>query len=203
MEQTPNKQDTAFAYKTTIKNTYRLPESWIKRLEPPDKLVHNPHYPSRPSALYLRARVEAFIEAHQAEYDALLQQQAIRSQRAGAVADAARRRLQEWAANVEIEISPLPESKRQLEEQMVKRHESFHGLVYGTEAPPFTLSQNALLAYVRHTFTNYDQLLNEIEGKVGIVDAYTTLKARVNQLIEQRLTEQYGAVACVEKQEAH
>lgn len=198
MGQTSNKQDTAFAYKTTIKNMYRLPESWIKRLGEPDKLVRNPHYPSRQSALYLRARVEAFIEAHQAEYDALLQKQAIRSERASAVADAARRHLQEWAANVEIEIEPLPESKRQLEEQTVKRHEAFHALMYGTEAPPFTLSRNALLAYVRHTFTNYDQLLSEIDGKVGVGTAYTMLKARVNQIMEQRLTEQYGPGICIE-----
>ena len=51
-----------YCYRTTLKIVYGLTESWIKRLGEPDKVVPNPHRRSTNSYLYLRERVEMFIE---------------------------------------------------------------------------------------------------------------------------------------------
>lgn len=49
--------------KATIKADYGLTDSLIKKLGEPDKVVPNPHYrSSAPMQLYLRERVEQFVE---------------------------------------------------------------------------------------------------------------------------------------------
>jgi hypothetical protein len=49
--------------KSTVISDYGLTESLVKKLGEPDKLVRNPHYGSAaPMQLYLRERVEKFVE---------------------------------------------------------------------------------------------------------------------------------------------
>ncbi len=44
-----------------------------------------------------------------------------------------------------------------------------------------------VVAFVRHNMTNYESLLEEVEGKPGASLAYLRIKERVNALICERL----------------
>ena len=55
-----------YVYKSTLRGTYGLTPSMIEELEPPDKLVTNPHYRSSPFAcLFLIERVEKWVDENQ------------------------------------------------------------------------------------------------------------------------------------------
>jgi hypothetical protein len=129
------------------------------------------------------------IEEHQAEYDAMLLQRASRSQHATA---AACTRLQAWANTVEID--PFTWNRRKLEVATVEQHRSFRMIERDDLDPSFTLTDNAIIAYVRHNHTNYDDLIHEIEGQIGFWEAYAIIKTHVNALINERLPSPPAAV---------
>lgn len=189
-----------YAYKTTLKNVYGLTESWIKRLGEPDKLVPNPHYSSAPQGkLYLRARVELFIEENQAEYDKLLAGRAARQAR-GEKAAATRMAkyrdrvevLEKWGRQCKIIIQELPRSLERLEKDVWEA-----GLELSRDGF-FTMSYNAILAYTRHNLTNYESLLYEFEEKAEGVpqtyvgETYCRIKDRTTRLAHKKLINAYG-----------
>jgi hypothetical protein len=176
-----------YIYKSTIKETYGLTDSWIKRLGEPDRVVPNPHYRSKNSYLYARARVEAYIEEHQAEYNALLAGRAKRSERAKKAADHRANEMIEWASRVRIEIDRLPRRDR-LERQAEETFYEFRSAERGDYDATFTPTDNAIIAHVRHTRTNYEYLLSQIEGKPGCHEAYLIIRERVDTEIAGVLT---------------
>ncbi|MFQ5796231.1 MAG: hypothetical protein ACE5JP_14440 [Candidatus Bipolaricaulia bacterium] len=190
--QSKTEKRTEFVYKTTLKTVYGLTDSWIKRLGPPDKEVPNPHRLSTKSYLYRRARVELFIEAHQAEYERLLSKRAERSKRATAVADRRAQSLLTWAKDVPIVVNELPRRLRDLERATEAAFVDFRAWERNDYDTEFTMSYNALVAFVRHNATDYEWLLSEIEGKPGCGEAYLVLKQRANQAVESKLKQQYG-----------
>jgi len=181
----------AYIYKTTIKTTYGLTDAWIKRLGSPDKEVPNPYYRSRRSYLYLRQRVEDFIDDHREEYDKLIAGRAERSRRANEVMSRRIRELVDWAETVQIEIGHLPERLGQLKKATVSRHELFE-MMRGRDWSEFILSLRAIVAYVRHNMSNYETLLGQCKSQPGTHLAYCIIRNRIDQLIEQRLRDRYG-----------
>ncbi|MBA3533180.1 MAG: DUF2293 domain-containing protein [Ardenticatenales bacterium] len=181
-----------YIYKTTIKETYGLPESWIALLGEPDKVVPNPHRRSQKSKLYLRARVEALIESRRAEYEKLLERRAARSQIAQRVMAERSQALVAWAETVEIRVAPLPEKKQTLEAAARIEFENFRINERGDFWAELIMSRNALIAHVRHNYTNYHRLLSQMEGKPGIGMAYQIVRERINTAVEQRFRALYG-----------
>jgi len=186
-----NDQSTPYIYKTTLKTLYGLSDGWITRLGAPDKTVPNPHYKCAPAAgLYLRERVETFLDDNREEYERFIIKRTARQSRAHAVADRRASDLLAWADAARIRIDPLPDTLSVLEwaatESFLMRQ--FDRGRFGADFYP---GHNALVAYVRHRLTNYESLLAYIEGRPGHAEAYLRLKQRVNQVVEQKLAEQY------------
>ena len=187
-----NAKTTEYIYKSTIKNTYGLTDSWIERIGEPDKIVPNPHYRSRKSYLFLRARVEAFIDEHQKEYEAFLVKGNQRRVKAQAVADRRIKELIEWAHDVELVIDRLPKHLNTLESEAERQFYSFRTFERDDYDTTFTMSYNALVAHVRHQYTNYEYLLIQIERKPGCHDAYIVIRNRCDDLIKAQLKEHYS-----------
>ena len=51
------------------------------------------------------------------------------------------------------------------------------------------LTYGGLIAFVRHTYSNYDQIVTSLRGDFA---AYLALKAQASRLIDQRLKRQQG-----------
>ena len=69
-------------YRSTIKREYGLTDAMIEELGPPDKSVVNPHYhTAAKSQLYLRERVERWVEANRERVDAAMARREARSRR--------------------------------------------------------------------------------------------------------------------------
>jgi hypothetical protein len=186
--------DEKYMYKTTIKEVYGLTDSWIKRLGDPDKQVSNPHYGSGPPAsLYLISRVEYLIDENREEYEKLQERRIKRRKIAQAVADRLRKETVEWAEGIEVhKVGNLPRSRQELEKRTINQYLEFRWAMRGdyiADETLFTMSHNALIAYLRHNHTNYDFLLNKISGRVGIGNAYMIIRNRCDELAEQLLGE--------------
>lgn len=181
---------TEYCYKSTLKQGYGLPDSWITRLGDPDKMVPNPHYKTGSiSYLYLRSRVEAFIEEHQEQYRILLERRS--RQRQASKSAAARRAsdLVKWAESVTIQVGNLPAT---LDELYDLAEVSFYTrLPEWRSDDVFYRAPGAIVAHVRHGHSNYEGLLGSIEGKPGCAEAYQIIKDRVNRLIDETLKKIY------------
>ena len=77
----------------------------------------------------------------------------------------------------------------QLEQE---RTASFRRSCAGENGDRFVLTPKAGVAHVRHTCTNYHQLLNRLQRGPGATVAYLILKRRVNQAVREKLRPQYG-----------
>ncbi len=182
----------AYAYKSTLKEVYGLTDAMIGELGAPDKTMPNPHYRSGPaSALYLVARVEAWIDANRERWEAAQQKRAQRSATSNAAAGRKRAELVAWAEGAQIAVQTLPD-RRTLEALTVQQGDAF--LVQrGRYGEGFTLSENAVIAFIRHNLTNYEALLSELAGKIGGADAYVILRERVDAEIGRLLE---GGASC-------
>lgn len=184
--------DQEFIYKSTLKTTYNLPDSWITRLGPPDQTVPNPHYKSGPLAsLYSRCRVEEFIEANRAEYDQMIAKRAERQTRVKAVIGKRAAELLAWANEAEVKvIGNLPENLEELEQWAAVNFYAF--VLERRHYEEFEPSYGRLIAYLRHVHTNYERLLGKIEGKPGCGMAYSVIKQRCNEVVEALYRELTG-----------
>lgn len=161
-QQSTAEHEKAYIYKSTVKNIHGFSDSWIKALGKPDRLVPNPHYSSGPpSSLYLRKRVEAFIELHADAYSRRLRE---RHNRSAAAKKAARPKVEErhrreaeifkWALEVPIHLQELPEEPATLTRIA---NESFDELALNRDNPKaYTrqLTRAGIVAFVRHERTN-------------------------------------------------
>ncbi len=184
-----------YCYKTTLKNVYGLTESWIKRLGEPDKVVPNPHRRSTNSYLYLRERVEMFIEENRESYERLQETRAKRSKAATAVAEKKRQETLDVVNSASFKVYRLPSTFKKLYNDTLKSGRTFLLMRGRNTFDPdedFTMSPNAITAHVRHLYTNYEQLLTVIEGRIGKIDAYLLIRDRVNELVSSALTQHYG-----------
>lgn len=186
-----------YVYKSTLKGTYGLTDSWIKKLGEPDKTVPNPHYRSGPPAsLYRIERVEAFIDANHDEWLKLQERRRAYRKVARKVADKKRQETIEWAETVEIEAyrKRLPRNQSKLENAVREQWVNFRAFERGdyVDYVDFTMSHNALVAYLRHNHTSYEFLLDELPGRVGTADAYAIIRDRCDELANRLLDEVRG-----------
>ena len=94
-----------------------------------------------------------------------------------------------WARNVEIVVTTLPQTVAQLAQETSA---SFRLNCAGENSDRFVLTPKAMVAHVRHTCTNYHQLLSQLQRGPGTTVTYLILKQRVNQVVRERLRQQYG-----------
>lgn len=163
-------------YTATIKRLYKLPESWIKRLGNPDEYVTNPHYRTGPKAqLFSRLRVELLIEENAEEYQKMLERSEKRRENMTVVMQKKKTDLVDWARNVPINIGSF--QRRKIEEEANE--------YFSMCNEDFTVAnRNGIVSYLRHNYTNYEILMNKIEGKVGCWAAHQIIKQRVNDILE-------------------
>lgn len=161
-----NSKPEDYVCKSTLRNKYQLSESWISRLGPPDKCVPNPHYrQASEMQLYEVGRVEKFIAANKAEYDAWVKKRAklaeaplrkaeeVRRTRVEASRKATRR-VKDWMKKVAVKIRPIPANIWDVAQNSYEDH-------YGLEFRG--MGYNGLVAYLRHESTNYEELLQTLD----------------------------------------
>lgn len=151
----------------------------------PDKLVPNPHYRSGPSMrLYLLKRVES-SESGKRFQKALASKAAMRQAnktRGIAASRQKRDKLFEWVDTLAI---TLPSYSEDAIFQNAVRH--YNQLWDDREQSEKTASvdsdRNFLLRisvnYLRHECTSYENLLEQVHGKVGVNEARVRIKIRV------------------------
>jgi len=183
---------TEYVYKTTLKEVYGLTDNWIKRLGEPDKVVKNPHYRSKHSYLYLRRRVEAFLDAHQEEYERFLEGRAARSAKMQMITDRRVQELLTWVQKSPVQVDKLPRKLADLKQRVVNDYMLWM-FNRSNRDDEFTMTPKAIIAYVRHVLTNYEGLLAEIEGKPGCHVAYQVIRARIDTIVEKQLDDAYGS----------
>lgn len=91
-----------------------------------------------------------------------------------------------WAQTVKIRIESLPRYDR-LMDRTWRAEESFCDERGRPCYRDFQMSHNAVIAYVRHQCTNYEQLLSEIEDSPCYNEAHDILQYRINRQIEAAL----------------
>jgi len=179
-----------YMYRTTLRELYGLTDTMLRELGEPDLEVPNPHYRSGPPAsLYLIARVELWIEQNADRVQKARERRQKRSARMTAVAQERSAKLLAWARAVPIVVAPLPglgALQRQVEESFLD-----FALERG-RAIDFNMSPNAIVAYVRHNLSNYEELLDQIKGQVGVDTAYLTIRERCDRAIRAALEQKAG-----------
>lgn len=190
-------------YHSTLRHVYGLSPAWIRRLGQPDRLHPHPRDPAKKVSLYSRRRVEAYLEAHRMEYLRMLVARAKRSGQTAAETCRRAQALMAWAKTVEITAGPLPDTLAQLTQEARASFLSYQatagfgpqGRGQGDGAQPeddFKISNRAILAHLRHTNTNYPELLGRLTRAPGTTLAYLILKRRVNRKLSSLLRQQYG-----------
>lgn len=172
-----------YVYKVTLKAVYGLTDKLIRDLGEPDRTVPNPHYRSGPPAsLYKVERVERWIDEHSEEVDRAREQHIARSSRALAAAAVKRAETRAWAKQVPLEwLGDIPP-------RIAEEARMYYLMRYDSLAE---LSTSALIAYVRHNLTNYEELLAELAGRIGCAEGYLIIRKRVDALVEGGLAKRH------------
>jgi hypothetical protein len=180
---------TQYVYKTTLAKTYGLTPKLIALLGPADKEVPNRHHRSGPpSLLYAVDRVEQFVTEHAAEVADAASRRKARSESAARGVVTKTTKLIDGIDEIGLTWSELPRKYQTL----LDRAASHAVARYGAAA--HTPGYAGVVATVRHEFTNYDELLRLIHGKVGSSAAYESIRSRLDDEIEAKLAERYPRV---------
>lgn len=94
--------------------------------------------------------------------------------------------LLDYADNVEIKVIFLPDYVSQ--RKAIDMYNYWHRLEGGDKITLYAdrpFLRRIQRNYIRHSLTNYNEILTEIEGKVGQSDAYFLLKKRVEERIDE------------------
>jgi hypothetical protein len=178
-ERTPATQE--FVTLSDLKTTYRLTPKWIANLGDPDKLKTNPYRRSGPPMrLYLRERVEAFIDENRAAYEAMQQKRDKQVETGTAVAERRRQQTLQWAESVELEFGRLPEDLQAAAVEHFGHLQASRG-GFGDDELVGTVNERGVIAMLRHECSNYHFLLDELFGQVGRWEAYAVIRDRINQ----------------------
>ena len=165
---TEPQQRKQYITKSTLKREFKLTDSLIKLLGEPDAARSNPHYKSGPPMqLYLRERIVQWV----AEHHDLIESTASRRKAAQKAVETKRLSAREEIAALvrKLRMRPIPERARL--EQAVRyfladRYEDYDGEV----------TEKALCSYIRHNYTNYEEILEQVKGKVGAAELYENVK---------------------------
>ncbi|WP_080058281.1 hypothetical protein [Spirosoma aerolatum] len=160
-------------------------------LPQPDHLAVNPYYRSAaPSKLYLLSRIETIEQQPDWQQQAMLinKKKGIASK----ATDTKRAKLMNYVESVKIEVPIFEQQEltkkacshynaRQAQREFERGEYSDWNEATPESDKPFL--NRITTNYLRHKLTCYERELDRLSGKVGIAEAYTRLKERVNQAI--------------------
>jgi hypothetical protein len=168
MTLTPPEQKPEYITQSRLKDEFGLTARQIRCLGEPDATRRNPYYrSSAPMKLYLRQRVEQWIAEHQDEIMA----SEPRKQAAQRAVNTKRETAQMEIARLvhKLELEPIVSRARVRKEAAVfflSRYEDFSGQV----------TEKGLCSFIRHNYTNYEEILSAVKGRVGASDLYENVK---------------------------
>lgn len=168
-----------------VRCVYGLPCSWIQELGAPDGIAPHPHDPLRYRLFYSRNRVEGFIDCRREEYLRMLVTRARESRQNELSLCGQANALIAWARTVEITIKSLPSSMASLKLETQHFFET-------KGSGDFRMSDNAIVAHIRHGRTNYNQLISRLKSRMpGATTAYLIIRHRTNALIRCQMHQRY------------
>jgi len=160
--------------------TDRLVEEFLGR---EDRTATNPHYRSGPPMrLFARSRVEA-IEKEPRFQEALARAQK-RQARAQKGVERKRELTLEQARTLPLTLTRIPLeqlAQRARAHYLERTGEPVRFAPWGSPDP---FRDRLCVNYLRHQATEYDEHLEQIEGRVGVRSAYRLLWGRIVQAIE-------------------
>jgi hypothetical protein len=171
---------------TRAKAEYYLTDSMIRTIGEEDKLVNNPHYRrAAPMRLYLIERIETWVSRN---IDLVLSAKYRREKLSKIQRDVHERKrveemriINEWVPVLNIN-EPLEKIMEDAKEYYTDRYEDFDG----------ALTQNGLISYIRHQYTDYGDRLYMVDmtiKKRGMGLYYLEARNRINPLIDAYLKE--------------
>lgn len=164
---TPEKKPE-YISQSRIKNEFGLTDAQIRSLGEPDATRPNPHYRSGPPMkLYLQQRVEQWIAEHGSEIAASLSRKQAAQRSVSTKRESARTEIAKLVRR--LELAPIISRARVRKEAaafFMERYASFSGEV----------TEKGLCSFIRHNYTNYEEILSVVKGKVGASDLYENVK---------------------------
>jgi hypothetical protein len=172
-----------FVTKTQLRDEYELTDKLIGLIGEPDRTRTNPHYKSAaPVQLFDRKRVETFIVQHPVEIErARKRRQA--ADKAVATKTIQGHKLVEESAR-QLVMKPIPKRSDLVEEIAIFQIDRYGSTGGG-------INERAICSHIRHSYTNYERLLESFKGKVGALKLYEPFKV----YLCCRIIEQYGLSA--------
>ncbi len=165
----------------TLKNRGWTSGMIEKLLGEPDDFKRNPRFAKAAEMrLYSFARVEAVSMS--CDFAAAKARAARRSTAATKAADTKRLDLMKRIATLEVVVTKLPpaEIRNRAIEAFNTRSRS-GDLVYQDATGEFL--ERITVNFIRHNLTRYDDTLNEVAGRVGVVNAVREIRVRVFEAI--------------------
>ena len=152
-----------------IKSEFGLTDTQIRgALAPPDTTRPNPHYRSGPPMkLYLRNRVEQWIAEHQSEITESQPRKQAAQRAVHTKRESAKVEIAKLVQRLELEpIASRASVRKEAAEFFYEQYEEFNGEV----------TEKGLCSFIRHNYTNYEEILSIVKGKVGASDLYVNVK---------------------------
>jgi len=151
-----------------IKSEFGLTDTQIRSLGEPDTTRPNPHYRSGPPMkLYLRNRVEQWIAEHQSEITESQPRKQAAQRAVHTKRESAKVEIAKLVQRLELEpIASRASVRKEAAEFFYEQYEEFNGEV----------TEKGLCSFIRHNYTNYEEILSIVKGKVGASDLYVNVK---------------------------
>ena len=164
---TPQKKPEYLSY-SRIKSEFGLTDTQIRSLGEPDTIRPNPHYRSGPPIkLYLRQRVEQWVAEHQSEITASQPRKQAAQKAVHTKRESAKVQIAKLVRSLKLEpIVSRASVRKEAAEFFLERYENFNGEV----------TEKGLCSFIRHNYTNYEEILSVVKGKVGASDLYVNMK---------------------------
>lgn len=163
-----------------IKSEFGLTDTQIRSLGEPDATRQNAYYRSAPPMkLYLRQRVEQWIAEHEEEITQSQSRKQATQKAVHTKREAAKAEIANLVRSLELNpIQSLPKVRKEAAYFFFQRYEDFDGEV----------TEKALCSFIRHNYTNYEEILSAVKGKVGASALYENVKV----YLCCRIVEHYG-----------
>ena len=177
--------------KSCLKGERGWTDKLIKTFLPePDLVLPNPRFRSGADMqLFKVSRIELIEKSE--EFKAQEQGTAKRKASAKKAVETKLERLQEYLANVKIEVPVL--SKDELIKRACQHYNSIQSWrenegrkTCGMTADKYSATdflERICVNYLRHALTKYEQHLDEISGKVGVYDGYLEIRHKIFEKI--------------------
>lgn len=161
-----------------------------RHLGAPDTTRPNPHYRSAaPMRLYTRARVEQVEQSP--GWDQIQQTTVTRKQQAGKAVETKRQKMLRYVESVHIHVPVIAadvltaracEHYNWLQAERAERHGDWD-FRPATPTSDGTFLARITVNYLRHVHSRYERELEQIFGKVGVLEGYVALYENVSASI--------------------